>query len=788
RFFASNFRYIYLASVLPLIYALLRNASGESTKRLVRLFAVVHGLIAVVLLFSPGLNSLPHDFRSFVWSFIIPMPLCWIAAIDHSAFTEAGGWGRLPEQRSPRAFSIIQAALVVSLAFSVTSYLRFVTVEHAARSRGTPAMLISIAAHLLLATFVFGVLAGVREVLARIRATAVTEFVVSSALLWFTVFVILRKFVLASLALNNSSGTLFAAVASLEITLLLTGFSVCLYRTAPSDSVDAFTLPLYFLAPLFTRRALVRIVWVVACIAAAYAIPALLARSDWDSLFQRLAAVFIWVAALAFALSTSRHRPTKKRSLLKIAFPLALAAISFFAVRAVSTPRFADRFSACTRQNCLGDVVEQYAGFDESFKAIRDAFAPALDDGEHADFNRFLRQYTNIVAPVRPVDINIAGKLQPTPGAKPNIFLFVIDSLRPDYLSAYNSTVTFAPNLGSFARESDVMQKAFTRYGGTALAEPSIWSGTMQVHKQYVEPYDPMNALQKLLEFEHYDSYVTLDPLLRAILGHPTFFTELDKNTTNQNYDLCVTLKEIEQRIASRTDTSKPIFVYTQPLNVHVTGLYYAKKSRREQRSYPGFDADHASQIEIMDAAFGEFIQFLKEKGLYDNSIIIVTADHGDSIGEYGRYGHNGTPYPEILRIPLIIHVPPQLRQSLVSDPKRIAFNTDITPTLYYLLGHRDLMANEIVGRPLFVANASEFAKWDQPDYLVVSSYTAAYGILSEDASTLFIADAQTGANYFYDLSRDHDGLHNLVNAENCDKGEELIRKHIGAINRFFGL
>lgn len=787
RFFASFYKYIYLATLLPLTSVLLRNA-GERTTRLVRGFAIVHGVVGIVLLFSPALSSLPHDFRSLTWSLVIPFPLCWIAAIDHSEFAEEGRWSRMPERRAPRVFSLIKAALLVSLVFAVNSYLRFAAVTHVGWSRSMPAMLISMVGHLLLGTFVFAVLAGVREVLARMRASAATEFVVSSALLWLAGAVILRKFVLASLALNNSGGTIFALVVSSEIALFLTGLSVCLYRIVPSDFVDAFTLPLFFLAPLFARRAFVRVLWVLVAGAAAYAVPALLARSDWDLLFQRLAAVFVWFAALAFSLGSSHSHANERRSAFKIATLAAVAILSFLAVRGISAPRFADRFSDCNRQNYISDVVEQYAGFDPSFKAIRDMFAPALNDDQHGDFTRFLRQYTNIAAPVRPVDMNIAGKLETTAGRKPNIFLFVIDSLRPDYLSPYNPAVDFTPAIAEFARDSDVMQNAFTRYGGTALAEPSIWAGAMQIHKQYVQPYDSMNALHKLLEVEDYDSYVTFDPILRAILGKPPSITELDRDRINQNYDLCVTLKEIERRIVSQTDTSKPIFVYTQPLNVHVTGLYYANKSRQPKRSYPGFDADHAAQLERMDAAFGEFIRFLKERRLYENSIIVVTADHGDSIGEYGRYGHTGTPYPEILKIPLIIHVPPRLRQSLLSDQKKVAFNIDITPTLYYLLGHRDLMVNEIVGRPLFVARASEFAKWDQPNYLIASSYSPAYGILARDGSTLFITDAQSGANYFYDLSRDSNGLHNRVTNANRDEGERLIRAHMSALNRFYGL
>lgn len=787
RLFVSFYKYIYFVTLLPLIVVLLRSAHGARTIRLTREFAAVHIFVGIVLLFRPPLDRWPRDIGTFILALVIPFSLCWIGLIDLSAFAEWGGCSRLPERRQLQLFTVIKPTLVVSLAFAATSCFRYVAATHQGLSHAMPTSMIGIAQQLLFGVFVFAMLALVRELLGEMRASAVTEFVVSSGLLGFSCAVILRKFVLASLSLNRGIATLFAVAVTLQAAVFLTGLSVLVYRRASPGAADAFTLPLLILAPRFRRQAFSWIFW-IAIAGAAYLTPAILARSDWDLLFQRLCAVFLWFVALAFSLGSARHQKEERRSPFLL-FNLAVVfVLSFCALREASTPQFPNRYISCTQADCVSDTLQQYAGFNASFSAVRDAFAPALEDGEHVDFYRFLLQYTNITAPVRPVDINIAGKLKPVPGTKPNIFIFVIDSLRPDYLSPYNSAVDFTPALAQFARESDVMQNAFTRYGGTALAEPAIWAGAMQIHKQYVQPYYPMNALYKLLEFEHYDSYVTLDPIVRAIIGNSARITELDRQVAFQNYDLCATLREIEQRISTRKDTSKPIFAYTQPLNVHVTGLYYSKFNRRPGRSYPGFDAAHAAELERLDAAFGEFIEFLKSRGLYDNSIVVITADHGDSIGEYGRFGHTGSPFPEIAKIPLIIHVPPRLRESLVDDPKTIAFNIDITPTLYYLLGHRDLVVSDIFGKSLYAETPSELSKRDRPNYLIASSYSAAYGILGRGGSTLFIADAQRGTNYFFDLSHDPAGLHNRVTNVIRDQGELLIRAHILELNQFYGL
>src|SRR6185503_611763 len=84
--------------------------------------------------------------------------------------------------------------------------------------------------------------------------------------------------------------------------------------------------------------------------------------------------------------------------------------------------------------------------------------------------------------------------------------------------------------------------------------------------------------------------------------------------------------------------------------------------------SYDGFFAPIASSVQRVDACFGSFVEFLKRTGRYDDSIIILLSDHGDSLGEEGRWGHAYFIVPEIIRIPLIIHVPPALRASLSAD------------------------------------------------------------------------------------------------------------------------
>ena len=406
----------------------------------------------------------------------------------------------------------------------------------------------------------------------------------------------------------------------------------------------------------------------------------------------------------------------------------------------------------------------------------------SVNNEAHADFYQFLKRNTNLSpdTAVGPADLSLVPALKPTAGQKPNIFIFVIDSLCQDYISPYNPAVDFMPEIDRFAHDSIVMQNAFTRYAGTALSEPAIWVGAMQLHKQYIEPYYPMNNLQKLLETEGYQSYISVDPILHQILRPSSSITELDKDGTFwEDLNLIPTLQELEAKMARQADPNQPIFAYTQPQNVHTLTLdrLHGSGSRRDIS---------IREIRLMDRAFGEFVHFLKDRGLYDNSIIVLTSDHGDAYGEFGRYGHSDFLVPEVIRIPLIIHLPPRLREKVAWDPEQIAFTLDLTPSLYYLLGHRPTVNQELFGRPLFTETLAEQTPYLRSQYLIASSYAPVYGLLAKGGKSLFIVDAVNRHNYFFDLAADPKALHNHVTPRIRDDNEAEIRRQIGLIQGLY--
>ena len=247
--------------------------------------------------------------------------------------------------------------------------------------------------------------------------------------------------------------------------------------------------------------------------------------------------------------------------------------------------------------------------------------------------------------------------------------------------------MTFTPALERFARESTVFERAFTRYGATGLSVPSIWVGGLVLHKQYVTPFAPMNTLAKLLEHEQYAQWISMDNILDVILPPSARREPLDADIQVADFRLCRTLGEIRGRLDRLKAGGPPTFVYSLPQDVHVSAITREGAAPVDGASYGTFYAPYASRVRRLDACFGEFIDDLKSRGLFDRSLIVVTADHGDSLGEQGRMGHAYTIFPEILQVPLIVHLP-SAWAGLRADPSAPAFTTDLTPTLYALLGH----------------------------------------------------------------------------------------------------
>jgi hypothetical protein len=279
---------------------------------------------------------------------------------------------------------------------------------------------------------------------------------------------------------------------------------------------------------------------------------------------------------------------------------------------------------------------------------------------------------------------------------------------------------------------------------------PAIWSGSMILHKEYVQPFQPMNALEKLIQVNGYRPVMSMDHITEQIVSPKLDVTPLDEGRGEMQYDFCTTLDELQGKLRAGLADRSPVFAHTRSLNLHISKL--TTRVGAPEAAYGQFQAPAAAAIQRMDSCFGGFISYLQAAGLYDDSIVVLTADHGDALGEAHRWGHAYTLFPEIVRTPLLVHVPLRLRQTFTANVDAVSLSTDITPSLYALLGYEVAPHQWPLGRSLFHRTGTHDGAADRGPTLLASSYGPVYAVLRDSGRMLYIADGVNQRDYAYDL------------------------------------
>jgi glucan phosphoethanolaminetransferase (alkaline phosphatase superfamily) len=780
---------LYWPFALVALLTILPDLNSGPARNLSRGFAVIGLFVGIALQIHPLLPGLSNDVSSLCWCILSLVPLLWLAAIDWLHEHKHLTWPGIPDDDSSKT---LLAALWTAV-FVAVIYFALAVVS--ARTLPPPLLRLSLLfwsliSHLLV-FFLFFVLLDLVSALASLLSSQSSQgkaaFCGSLVLFIVLVSLALRYAILPSLSLEGFSAAFVSAAFAFGLVMYGVASSVRLWNPAQNSNhhaVDVFFDPFQFLQRANKTKQSIAFV-ILACLAWFLSIH--LSRLDWDFMLQKIAVLLIWIIAFAifYTITPPNNRVTRLWT-----YATGVLLLSAYLGLVAAQPRWSVEENSPT---AIGQAIEEFQGYDISFRLADTLLRCRFTPRGGAGFYSFLSDNTNIPRSTHlsPTEINLVAHLNPSTGRKPNIFIFVIDSLRRDYVSPYNSAVTFTPALEALAEDKDtvVFQNAFTRYGGTGLSEPSIWVGGMMLHQQYISPFAPLNSLQKLLDANHYAEWISKDNILQQIVPPSPNINELDANIGAMHYDLCQTLRELTQRLQFASPSAGPIFVYTQPQNIHVSVIDREGRSVPDGARLPAqFDAAYASRVQKLDACLGEFLTGLKKNGLYDNSLIIVTSDHGDSLGEHGRWGHAYTLFPEIVRIPLIVHLPPWMLNTVKYDPKSVAFLTDLTPSLYYLLGQKAVANNPLFGRPLFTGSLDEQQPYSRDSYLLASSYAPVYGLLSNSGRSLYIADGVNYRDYAYQLNPDGSSREAPLTDAERSAAQDEIRRQINAIARFYHL
>jgi Sulfatase len=631
----------------------------------------------------------------------------------------------------------------------------------------------SVISHVLVAVILVSILNLVRIAASKSSRPRGVRWSLLGLLIFASPWVLSIHFLENALSFEGWAAHLYSASFAGALTLL--GFSVA-RPFLVSDELE--------LHPGSARQAIPLAVIATAFGVVALALPTIVGGGDWNGIVQGTFTLIFW-GVLSFCIF--RLRPAHGSYSVKAVFvALLLSLLSYEALQATNI-YWAKPLGAT--DDDIERSIETYATRDASFNLAYRLLGKGPHSEPCGELCRILREYTEIRGAQARFDLKLVDPLVATRAERPNIFLFVIDSMRPDYLGAYNSKATFTPNLDALARDSVVVRNTWTPYAGTSLSEPAIWAGALLLHAHFMQPFERVNSLEKLAKTDGYQMMVSYDEILREILSPSDDLIKLDtdKKLWNQ-LEVCSTVQQAESAIEHRSDASRPVFFYAQPKNVH----QFARNNMPQAKeahwpAQPGFNYRISFELHQVDECMGGFVSWLKARGLYDNSIVIVTSDHGDATGELGRSSHSVVIYPEVMRVPLIVHLPKTMQNRFVHDDERISALIDITPSLYYLLGHRPIVLNPLFGHPLFTETIEELHSYHRDELFMASDVRAAYGLLTDNGRYMYATYDSPAQSYLYDLAQDPKGTHDILTSALKKHYDEQIISHLHEIADFYG-
>lgn len=404
-----------------------------------------------------------------------------------------------------------------------------------------------------------------------------------------------------------------------------------------------------------------------------------------------------------------------------------------------------------------------------------------------------------------------------------NVVLLVVDSLRFDHVGPRGEQVTLTPAIDEWFGEQGITFSNFfanstntppcmtamltstypLEYGGfdyivderTSIAEHLSAEGydTAAIHSN---PYlSSRSNFDK--GFDHYN-----DNLLPGFVDSLSFLSDSNLNRLNKLVRIIRQLpylpadsvnSKAEDWIEMRGDQ---FFLWLQYMDAHGPYLDRSDQVRRydklksetlwqkavknpekiTEQEAETLRRSYREEVKYVDRAIGEFMEWLSETGRLEDTVVVLTADHGEQFREHGHFSHGDKPYDELVRVPFFIRLPDETNGERMVRGSHV----DVLPTLLNLLGIDRAKTDEIRGRNIL--NDTDHRDENRPVYMqqrVRSAGIDFYGVRAENWK--YILNTQREREELYDLESDPNEQSD-VSRENRDRLTELrtlVEQHI---------
>jgi len=327
----------------------------------------------------------------------------------------------------------------------------------------------------------------------------------------------------------------------------------------------------------------------------------------------------------------------------------------------------------------------------------------------------------------RPVAPAAPPRAATAPAGAPNVLLVMVDTLRADRLGAYGHADAKTPSIDGLATDGVRYAHTFSQASWTRPSVATILTGLYPsshgaVHKSDILPNRVDTVAELLARAGYYTvgfaNNVNVSPAFNFGQGFaeyrylaPDLFFWADEAAAKLT--LYNGLRLVRERFLARrvdvhnyyqpaevvTDTaiawldspaarSTPFFMFAHYMDPHdpyfvhpFNGEGYARVANPNP---PAAVAEkylqlYDGEIAYLDEHLGRLFADLKRRGLYDKTLIVLTADHGEEFHEHGGWWHGTTLYDEQIHVPLVVKPPHGGAGRVVED---LATSLDIAPTI----------------------------------------------------------------------------------------------------------
>ena len=316
------------------------------------------------------------------------------------------------------------------------------------------------------------------------------------------------------------------------------------------------------------------------------------------------------------------------------------------------------------------------------------------------------------------LDVPLAWDRAPARGH--NVVLISIDSLRADHLSTYGYQRDTSPMMSDWARRGVLFKNASSTTAWTLPGHMSMLTGRSLLGHGMVSDDRMLTAdvttLAETLQASGYRTGAIVSaPYVEARYGFARGFDDYDDHTisfaTNKASYRSVTAPLVQDTADTwlSKGSEEPFFLFLHYWDVHydyipsppydtmfdpdyegdITGndFYFndAVNRNMDPRDIEHLLALYDGEIRLVDDHLAKLAASLTRLGLDENTVVVVTSDHGDEFFEHGRKGHHRTLYDEILRVPFVLYVPGATPTKPVVTMETSII--DIMPTVLSLVG-----------------------------------------------------------------------------------------------------